>query len=86
MQRVRNVLKTPAFLAILAIVMVWSLFTITLAPKANACPSNEVETIYYTNASKTVECGWRILLCGCGGTFSSGCRTAFADTTSTPCN
>jgi len=84
MLRMKNFLKNRTLLTILAIVMVWGSMTILLAPKANACPPNEVETTYYTDASKTVECGYRIISCSCQ-VYSEGCRTAFYDTDSYPC-
>jgi hypothetical protein len=40
-----------------------------------ALPDHEIEYTYYTDATKTVECGWRII--SCSGVYSSGCRTAF---------
>jgi hypothetical protein len=85
MQKVRNVLKNRALLTILAIVMVWGSLTFMLAPEAYACSPNTVETTYYTNASMTVECGYRILFCNCGGTFSSGCVTSFKTVDSSSC-
>lgn len=41
-----------------------------------AAPDHDIEYTYYTDATKTVECGYRILFCG-GGTWSSGCRTSW---------
>jgi hypothetical protein len=43
---------------------------------ASACPSSTIEYTYYTDASMTVECGWRIITCYCGG-GSGGCRTPY---------
>ncbi|HYH08938.1 MAG TPA: hypothetical protein VEK11_17935 [Thermoanaerobaculia bacterium] len=40
-----------------------------------ALPDHEIEYTYYTDASKTEECGWRII--SCSGVYSGGCRTAF---------
>jgi hypothetical protein len=85
MKSVENIFKNRALLTILAIIMVWGSFTAILAPEAHACSPNTVETTYYTNASKTVECGFRILFCNCGGTFSSGCVTPYRTTDSSSC-
>lgn len=84
MQQVKNFLKNRAVLTILAIVMVWGSLTFALAPRANACPPNEVDTTYYTDASKTVECGYRIISCSCH-VYSEGCHTAYFTTDSFPC-
>lgn len=43
-----------------------------------AAPDHDIEYIYYTDATKTVECGWRYLSCH-GGVWSDGCRTAWYD-------
>lgn len=43
-----------------------------------AAPDHDIEWTYYTDASKTEECGWKILTCG-GGVYSGGCRTAWYD-------
>jgi hypothetical protein len=85
MQKVRNVLKYRALLTLLAIVMVWGSLTFMLVPDANACSPTTTEITYYTNASLTVECGYKIIACHCGGTFSSGCVTAFRTTDVTSC-
>jgi hypothetical protein len=65
---------------LLAIGLVLSLVAFSLVlvqpPKAGACPSSTIEYTYYTDASKTTECGWRIITCYCGG-GSGGCRTAY---------
>ena len=43
-----------------------------------AAPDHDIEYFYYTDASKTEQCGYRILFCG-GGQYSEGCRTSFYD-------
>lgn len=39
-----------------------------------AAPDHDIEWTYYTDSSKTEECGWKILTCG-GGVYGAGCRT-----------
>lgn len=80
----KNFLKNRAVLTILAVVMGWGSFTVMLTPQASACPPNEVETTYYTDASKTVECGYRIISCNCH-VYSEGCHTTYFTTDSFPC-
>ncbi|HEY0099604.1 MAG TPA: hypothetical protein VGB76_11700 [Pyrinomonadaceae bacterium] len=76
------------FLLAISLVLTMIAFSLVLAqpPKADAspkagaattaCPSSTIEYTYYTDASMTVECGWRIITCYCGG-GSGGCRTAY---------
>jgi len=54
-----------------------------LAPQANACPPNEVDTTYYADASLTVECWYRIISCNCQ-VYSEGCHTAYSTTDTYP--
>jgi hypothetical protein len=51
---------------------------------ATACPSSTIEYTYYTDASMTTECGWRIITCYCGG-GSGGCRTPYYTIYSSEC-
>jgi hypothetical protein len=81
-------LLSHRFLLAISLVLTMIAFSFVLAqpPKAraaaktsagaNACPSQTIEYTYYTDATKTVECGWRIITCYCGG-GSGGCRTAY---------
>jgi hypothetical protein len=85
MQQMKNFLKNRTLLTVLAVVMVWGSLTFALAPKANACPTNEIDITYYTDGTYTVECGYKIIPCSCGQTYSSGCRTAFYTTDYYPC-
>lgn len=39
-----------------------------------AAPDHDIEYTYYTDATKTEECGYRIIFCF-GGSASGGCRT-----------
>lgn len=76
------------FLLALSLVLTMIAFSLVLAqppqadasPKAgataSACPSSTIEYTYYTDASMTTECGWRIITCYCGG-GSGGCRTPY---------
>jgi hypothetical protein len=80
----KSFLKNRALLSILAVVIGWGSLTVMLASPAHACPPNEVETTYYTDASKTVECGYRIISCNCH-VYSEGCHTAYFTTDSYPC-
>ena len=78
------------FLLAISLVLTMLAFSFVLAqppqavasPKAStatttsACPSHTIEYTYYTDASMTVECGWKIITCYCGG-GSGGCRTAY---------
>ena len=85
MRKIRNILKNRALLTLLAIVMVWGSLTFVLVPEAHACSPNDVETYYYTDATYTVQCGYRFLACNCGGVYSWGCVTPFKSVQSCPC-
>lgn len=86
MQRVRRDLKKRMLMTALAIVMVWGVCTFTLNPSSYACPSQEIEITFYTDASKTVECGGRIIPCNCGTTYVWGRQTAYRTTSYEPCH
>jgi hypothetical protein len=86
MQQMKNLLKNRAVLTILAVVMAWSSLTFALAPKANACPPQQIEYTYYTDATYTVACGYKIIPCYCGETYSDGCRTAYYTIDYYPCD
>jgi hypothetical protein len=85
--RVKRVLSNRFLLAI-SLVLTMIAFSLVLAqpPKAgastkaaattSACPSQTIEYTYYTDASMTTACGWKIITCYCGG-GSGGCRTSF---------
>lgn len=85
MRKIRNIVKNRVLLTLLAIVMVWGSLTFVLVPDAHACSPNDVETTYYTDATYTVECGYRFLACNCGGVTSWGCVTPYKSVISTPC-
>ncbi|MGF1604236.1 MAG: DUF6289 family protein [Thermosynechococcaceae cyanobacterium] len=52
---------------------------------AQALPSQEVETIYYSDSQKTDEVGGAILLCS-GGRSTWGQVTRYSTRRSSPCN
>ena len=53
--------------------------SLSLAVSASyACPPTDIEYIYYTDASKSVQCGWKYTTCYCSVT-SNGCQTSFYD-------
>jgi hypothetical protein len=78
---VPRILKNKVFAVALALLLTG--FALTVPAPTNACPSNEVETIYYTDATKTVECGYKLLYC-CG-VYQQGCVTPYFDRYSYPC-
>ena len=86
MQKVKRDLKKRMLMTALAIVMVWGVFTLTSSPNSYACPSQEIEITYYTYASKTVECGGKIIPCNCASTYSWGRATAYRTTSWEPCH
>ncbi|HEX2164687.1 MAG TPA: hypothetical protein VHM02_12120, partial [Thermoanaerobaculia bacterium] len=53
------------------------------AGEAQALPPNEVETYFYSDATYSVEIGWRLLLCN-GQRYSSGSTSVYTITYSTP--
>jgi len=65
---------------VLAVAFALTLTGFALANPATtyACPSQESETDYYTDATKSVECGYKIVYC-CG-IQRSGCVTSYFDT------
>ncbi len=81
---IKTFLRNRAVLTLLALMLVWGSFTV-MTPKVHACSPNDAEIIYYTDASKTVECGYKYIFCYCGGTYSEGCVTPYRNTYSYPC-
>ncbi len=66
-------------------VLTYSAILLGLATAAQALPTNEVETTYYSDATRTDEVGG--LFRGCDGSLSAwGKRTRYATRTSTPCS
>lgn len=66
-----------------AVALVLTGFALAIPATTNACPSQEIETIYYTDATKTVECGYKLLYC-CGS-YHEGCVTSYYDRYTYPC-
>jgi len=58
--------------------------SLVVIPDSHACPPSDIEYTYYTDASKTVQCGWKYITCYCSVT-SSGCVTSFYDITYWEC-
>jgi uncharacterized protein (DUF427 family) len=52
--------------------------SLVAVPESYACPTTDIEYTYYTDASKTVVCGWKYITCYCSVT-SSGCKTSYYD-------
>lgn len=75
--QVQRLLRSRLSLAISIVVML-VVFSLALVqpPKSGACPSQQIEYTYYTDASMTVECGWKIITCSCGS-YRGGCSTAY---------
>jgi Family of unknown function (DUF6289) len=78
--------KNQIFGLLLALALLTGVFTLALPENAQACPSNEVTTTYYSTAAKTTIVGERTLLCDCGGIIGWGSQTAYHTKTSFPCN
>jgi hypothetical protein len=78
----------------LAIALLW--MSVMSTPRSNALPVNAAVTVaaalpgssveieYYTNATYTVQCGYKYISCN-GQTFRSGCITSFKISYSEPC-
>ena len=78
MSKVKRILKNRILLTFLAVVLGWSSLTIMTAPPAYACPPCDVWYHYYTDATYTVECGYKIILSsGCGQAIREGCQTPY---------
>jgi hypothetical protein len=57
----------------------------SLAADVQACPSQEVEDVYFSDATYTVEVGWSLLTCNCGGRKHGGVVTPFRIRTVASC-
>jgi hypothetical protein len=62
-----------------------ALVAIAATATVYALPANEVEVIYYSDASMTDEVGYRYTACQ-GGVYRSGRLTRYAVSFSTPCH
>jgi hypothetical protein len=57
----------------------------TLASKSFALPTNQLETVYFSDAKYTTEVGYTVRACN-GGVYTQGKTSRYRATTSTPCN
>jgi hypothetical protein len=78
---VQKVLMNRVFAV--AFALIFTGFALAIPAPTNACPTQEIETIYYTDATKTVECGYRLIYC-CGS-YQEGCVTSYYDRYTSPC-
>lgn len=79
---VQRVLKSRVLAVAFALVLTG--FALAIPATTDACPSQETEIVYYTDASKTVECGYKLVYC-CG-VYRQGCVTSYYDVLYTfPC-
>jgi uncharacterized protein DUF6289 len=76
--------KNRIFGLLLALVLLVGAFTIAVPNTAQALPSNEVTTTYYSDATLTNVVGEHILLCT-GGYYDWGQRTAYKTVDSISC-
>jgi uncharacterized protein DUF6289 len=66
----------------------WGIFSLLLGLnviRAYALPTNEVETVYFSDGTLEQEVGSSILLCQ-GGIYREGRQTRYRATSRTPCN
>src|SRR5262245_38124917 len=80
-KRLQKILSVRALFFSVLILLVGSLAVI---PAAYACPPSDIEYTYYTDASKTEQCGWKYITCYCS-TTSNGCVTPYYDITYWDC-
>ena len=86
MNRVKSNLKKRMLMAALALAMGLGVVTFNMSSTTYACPSRMIEITYYTDATKTVECGYKIIPCNCGGTATGGTQTRFYTIEYDDCN
>jgi hypothetical protein len=77
--------RNRIFGLLLALALLTGAFTLALPKNAQACPSNEVRTTYYSTAAKTTVVGQKTLQCDCLGYTSWGIQTSYYTQTSYPC-
>jgi hypothetical protein len=74
---VKRLLGSRLSLALAIVITMLVLGLVTVQPrKAGACPSQQIEYTYYTDATYTTACGWKIITCSCG-VYRDGCSTAY---------
>lgn len=57
----------------------------TLGTKSFALPTNELEIVYFSDATYTTEVGYTFRACN-GGVYTQGKTSRYRATSSTPCN
>jgi hypothetical protein len=75
MSRRRQPVHRLRLLVILCAVVIMGPGLIT-PPTVQACPPQQIEYTYYTDATYTVSCGSKIITCSCG-VYPSGCVTNY---------
>ena len=50
----------------------------------HACPSSTVEIYYYTDATYSTQCGYKIITCYCSS-YHEGCVTSFTEVVNSDC-
>ena len=78
--------KKRIFGLMLALALMVGAFTLGMPQTAQACPSNEVTTTYYSDAAHTTVVGERILLCNCLGYATWGVKTPYYTVDSLSCS
>lgn len=74
--RVKRLLRNLALVPFFAAIAVTSLSTTGAVADTSARTRQEHDIFYYTDATYTVQCGYKIYPCY-GGIHQSGCVTAF---------
>lgn len=78
MSKMKSILKNRVLLTILAVAVGWSSLTVLMAGPAYACPPCDVWYHYFTDASHSEECGYKVILAfSCGHAIQSGCQTPY---------
>jgi hypothetical protein len=79
----RSILRNRVFKLIGAMAIV-GLVLAAKPPVAHACPSSTVEIYYYTDATYSTQCGYKIITCYCAS-YHEGCVTSFSVVENSPC-
>ena len=78
MSKVRKILKHRTLMTLLAVVIGWSALTFASASPGYACPPCQIWYTYYTDASLTTQCGWKVINdTFCGHSTGEGCQTPY---------
>lgn len=73
---IRRIVGNRLLVIVLALAVTGFGLTAMSVPTAHACPPQQIEYTYFTDASHTVSCGWKIITCSCG-VYKGGCATEF---------